>query len=139
MKERKVWVFFYGSFINRDVLKGAGFEPEEYEIARLNGYDIQIQPVVNIFKSDKSCICGIITVATHNELKQLFEKLSENYLPEAVIVYFQNGKWMPVLCYMANSMESRPATNEYIDRIVKPAKEYGFPQWYIEKIEKFRP
>ena len=139
MKERKVCVFFYGSFINLNVLKEVGFEPEEYEVARLNGYAIQLQPSANLVKSDKDCVYGIITMATHTNIKQLFEKLSANYLPEAIIVNTQDEKWIPALCYIADSMEPKPTTNAYIDRIVGPAKEYGFPQWYIDKVEKFRP
>jgi hypothetical protein len=30
-------------------------------------------------------------------------------------------------------------SNDYIDRIVGPAKEYGFPDWYIARLESFRP
>jgi len=39
----------------------------------------------------------------------------------------------PALCYIAPSMDPKPATSDYIDRIVGPAKEYGFPVWYIER------
>jgi hypothetical protein len=36
-------------------------------------------------------------------------------------------------------MKFVPATNDYIDRIVSPARAYGFPQWYINHLESFRP
>lgn len=36
MAEPKVWVFFYGSFINRQVLARGGFVPEQIEVARHN-------------------------------------------------------------------------------------------------------
>jgi hypothetical protein len=36
-------------------------------------------------------------------------------------------------------MEPRPATADYIDRVVTPAKEFGFPGWYIDRLESFRP
>jgi hypothetical protein len=36
-------------------------------------------------------------------------------------------------------MDPRAATNDYIDRIVVPAHEYGFPLWYIQRLEAFRP
>jgi hypothetical protein len=40
-----------------------------------------------------------------------------------------DGKLMPALCYIATTMESHPASNEYIDRIIKPARDYLFPAW----------
>jgi len=32
----------------------------------------------------------------------------------------------------------RPAERAYVDRIVKPAREFGFPGWYVERLESFR-
>jgi hypothetical protein len=39
MDEPKVWVFFYGSFINVKVLARGGFKPDRIEVARLSGFD----------------------------------------------------------------------------------------------------
>jgi hypothetical protein len=43
------------------------------------------------------------------------------------------------MCYVCPAMDPRAATNDYIDRIVVPAREYGFPLWYIQRLETFRP
>jgi hypothetical protein len=44
MAEPSVWTFFYGSFLNLDVLKVGGYVPQSHEVARLSGFDIRIQP-----------------------------------------------------------------------------------------------
>ena len=31
------------------------------------------------------------------------------------------------------------AADDYVERIVAPAIAYGFPMWYIERLESFRP
>jgi hypothetical protein len=36
------------------------------------------------------------------------------------------------------AMVERPVSADYLDRIIAPAREYGFPAWYIERLEKFR-
>jgi hypothetical protein len=36
-------------------------------------------------------------------------------------------------------MQPRQADSDYIDRIAGPAREYGFPAWYVERLENFRP
>ncbi len=140
---RKVWTFFYGSYINFDVLKEVDLVPDEYEVARLSGFDIQIQPLANLTKSDEHSVYGIVASATHEELGRLYQHaehvLGGVYLPEAVLTETKDGKLRPALCYIAPSIEPKPAANEYIDRIVAPAKEYGFPAWYIERLESFRP
>ena len=143
MIEYKVWVFFYGSFMNLDVLKEVDLVPERYEVARLGGFDIDIQSRANLVRSDRRCVYGILVTATHAELDRLYEHasgvLGEIYLPEAVLVETGGGTWKSALCYIAPTMEKRPPATDYIARIVKPAKEYGFPEWYIERLESFLP
>lgn len=143
MDQRKIWVFFYGSYINIKVLKDIGLQVTEYDVARIDGYDIEINPIVNLVKSDKECVYGIATTATHDELKHLYDHaqkvLGGNYLPEAVLLQTRDGKWRASLCYIANSIPPKPPTNDYIDTITESAKEYAFPLWYIDKLGSFRP
>src|SRR5947208_1966018 len=140
MAELKVWTFFYGSFINLDVLKQTGYVPERFEIARLNGFDIRIQPLANLVRSEQHCVYGIIAPATHEELHRLYaQDWVGTYLPEPVLVETADGKWRAAFCYLAPSPEPLPATNDYIDRIVGPARRCGFPDWYIARLERFRP
>jgi hypothetical protein len=142
MTEPKVWIFFYGSYINLDVLQEVEFSPDRVEVARLFGFDIRIQPLANLFRSDQSCVYGIVATATHAELDRLYAHaehvLGGRYLPEAVLVETLEGNWRPALCYIAPSMEPAPASNDYLERIVQPARAYGFPDWYINRLERFR-
>ncbi|HEY7448406.1 MAG TPA: hypothetical protein VH702_09665 [Vicinamibacterales bacterium] len=78
MHQTKVWVFFYGSYMNFEVLRQVDFVPDQWEAARL------------------------------------------------------------ALCYMALEMDPRPAANDYVDRIVDSARAFGFPGWYITRLESFR-
>lgn len=143
MKQPKVWTFFYGSYMNFNVLKEVNLIPEHYEVAKLNGFDIQIRPLANLIHSEQHCVYGIIATATHEELRRLYahaeQVLGGIYLPEAVLVERRDGTWKPALCYIAPSIPPQPAAGDYVNRIVGPAKEYGFPAWYIERLESFRP
>ncbi len=60
------------------------------------------------------------------------------YLPHPVVVQTDGGMHLPALCYIAPSPPAAPAAPEYIDRIVGTARELGFPDRYIERLEKFR-
>jgi hypothetical protein len=128
--------------MNFDVLKEVNFAPERWEIAKLSGFDIRIQPRANLVRSEQHGVYGIVATATHQELSRLYahakEVLGETYLPEAVLVETLDGKWKPALCYICPEMQPRPAAQDYVDRIVKPAKEFGFPEWYIKRLESFR-
>ena len=141
--EMKVWVFFYGSYMNFDVLKEVRLIPEQHEVARLSGFDISIQPRANLVRSDRNSVYGIVATATHAELKRLYEHaqgvLGEVYLPEAVIVETVDGKWRAALCYIAPTMKPSPPERAYVQRIIRPAKEFGFPDWYLKRLENFLP
>lgn len=139
-----VRVFFYGSYMNRAVLReAAGLEPARWEVARLGGFDLVIRPRANLVRSPLGCVYGVAAAATHEELGRLYaharDVLGETYLPEAVLVETAGGAWLPALCYLCPRMEPRPAAADYVERIAGPAREYGFPAWYVRHIESFRP
>jgi AIG2-like family len=139
MAESKVNVFFYGSFINRAVLAEVKLIPDQVEVAQLWGFDISIRPLANLVRSDQHSVYGIICQATHAELDRLYgQHWVGTYLPEAVLVETNGGRLKPALCYIAPSPPSAPAADDYLDRIVGPAREYGFPAWYITRLESFR-
>jgi hypothetical protein len=84
MAEPTVWTFFYGSFINLDVLQQGGFVPEQYEVAKLNGFDIRIQPLATLVRSDQHCVYGIVASGTHEQLRRLYSQDWVGvYLPRA--------------------------------------------------------
>jgi cation transport regulator ChaC len=143
MVEPQVWVFFYGSYINFAVLKEVNYLPQHYEVARLPGFDIVIQPLANLIRSEEHTVYGLLATATHQELARLYAHaqtvLGGTYLPEAVLVQTLAGRWQPALCYLAPSQEPKPATAEYVERIAQPARVHGFPAWYVQRIESFRP
>jgi hypothetical protein len=141
--ETKIWVFFYGSYINLNVLKEVDLVPEHHEVARLAGFDIRIAPRANLIRSEEHTVYGIIATATHKELERLYSehsqgKLGETYWPEAVLVQTLDGKLKPVMTYICPHMILRPAETAYVDRIINPAKILDFPAWYIAKLESFR-
>jgi signal transduction histidine kinase len=66
-------------------------------------------------------------------------RLTVTLPPEPVLVERPDGTWRPALCYIAPSPDGGPAADDYIDRIVGPARGYGFPDWYVARLESFRP
>ncbi len=142
MTPRQVRVFFYGSYMNQAVLDEVDYRPERFEVARLDGWDIRIAPRANLVPSDEHCVYGLLTTATHEELRRLYahaqKVLGETYLPEAVLVQTSDGGWRTALCYVCHSMEASDAETAYVDRILEPARAFGFPGWYVERLAGYR-
>ena len=142
MSAPKVRVFFYGSYMNRAVLREVDLAPDHLEVARLAGYDISIAPRANLVPSSGRCVYGVLAEATHAELDRLYsharDVLGEIYLPHPVLAQTLRDAWVPALCYIAPSMKARRPDPAYVDRIVEPAREFGFPTWYIDRLEAQR-
>ena len=139
---QRVWVFFYGSYMNLDVLKEADLIPGAYEVVSLPGYDIEIAPRANIFQDPNAVVHGIIASATHQELDRLYsehaqKKLGGLWLPEAVIVSDQQGRLRSALTYIAPELAPGPTDEAYVERIALPAEAYGFPAEYVAKLRSF--
>ena len=143
MSEAKVVTFFYGSDINPAVLGEVDLAPERIEVARLPGFDIEIRPLANLVPSDRYTVYGILATATHPELDRLYaharDVLGGVYLPRAVLPQTLAGQAEPALCYIADGLTPALPSPEYVRRIVEPARDYGFPEWYVERLESFLP
>jgi cation transport regulator ChaC len=137
-----VWVFFYGSYMNFDVLAEVGLKPRAWETASLPGFDIVIGPRANLVRAERAVVWGVNATATHAELDRLYSAhakalLGETYLPEAVLTHTASGAVRPAMTYICPHMEPRPADPAYVERIAAPARQNGFPAWYVARIESF--
>jgi len=144
MGERKIQVFLYGSSINLDVLSKAGLKKRAFAPAALAGFDLIIQPVANLAENGDGVVYGILANFTHEEIRILTGShtpslTTATYNPEPVIVRTRGGKIVPAITYISVDMTPVSADNEYINQLLKPAQNYGFPRWYLERIEAFRP
>jgi hypothetical protein len=137
--QKRIAAFFYGSFIRRDVMALGGFHPDKVEVAKLNGYDIVFDPHANIFRSDQHAVCGVLVYPSHEELNKLYSRDGVGvFLPEAVMVETSDKKMLPAICYMPPGRKDDPADIVYVEHILKAAREHGFPEWYVNRLEKFR-
>jgi len=140
-----IWTFFYGSWINLEILKEKDLLPLQYEVAKLHGYKIYIQPIANLIPDESSMVYGVLFSMTREKHQRILTALMQGtmgntYLPEAVLVETEKDKkWIPAICYMAvPSAEAKQANPDYIDPFIKSARDWKFPESYIKYLESFR-
>ncbi len=143
MSARKIQVFLYGAAISLKVLEIAGLPKRAFAPASIMGFDLVIQPVANLAEAGDGIVYGILANFTHSELADLKEyHLSKvtnaEYNVEPVLVTTRGGKIVPAITHISTNLPPAFADNAYIDSIVKAASTYGFPKWYMERIEQFR-
>jgi hypothetical protein len=138
MAERRVAVFFYGSFMDRAVLEQRGYTPADVEVARLPGFDIRFAPLATLVPAGrKMSVYGLVATATHVELERIYgEAWVSSYRPEAVIVRTMAGRRLPALVYIAWGATPPAPSDDYIEHILRPAREYGFPETDLRRVER---
>ena len=137
--QKRIAVFFYGSFIRSKVMAVGGFRPHSIEVAKLSGYDIAFDPHANVFRSDQNAVCGILVYPSHEELGQLYSRDGVGvFLPEAVVVETSNNRLLPAMCYMPPRRGTEQPDPVYVERILEAARQHGFPSWYVNRLESFR-
>ena len=144
MADRKVQVFFYGSFMSLKVLQDAGLKKRAFAPACIHGYELTMQPHANLSESGDGIVFGILANMTHKELGMLYDSHASTithatYQPEAMMVFTRGGKMVPALVYMAADEEAGAPDEAYVDDILKSCTSYGFPSWYLERIASFKP
>lgn len=138
--KRRVWAFFYGSFMNPGVLARAGVRLATPRRARLDGWDIEIRPHATLVPNGRRSVYGILARVTHADLHKLYAKDWFGfgaYLPEAVVVSDRQRRRVPATCYIAWRRGRGKPTGEYLQKMISVARQYDFPHLYIERIRSF--
>jgi hypothetical protein len=139
LNQKRVWTFFYGSFMNRAVCAEAGADLGEVEVARLAGRELRIGPLATLLPSPRGVAYGLLACMSHAELERLYGLAwVGRYVPEPVIVETAAGRTCAALVYVKYDVAYAPAAPDYVDRILAPARQHGFPDWYLEHVERFR-
>ena len=138
-KTRRIPVFFYGSFINVDVLKDVDVVPETLVVTRLHGWEIQIAPLANLVPKDQGVVYGVNADCSHEELERLYsQSWVGTYLPEPVLVEIvKTGGYVPAVTYVKWDVQEGRAAADYVERIAGPGERLGFPPWYLDHLRSF--
>jgi hypothetical protein len=137
---RKVLTFFYGSFMNLEVLAKADVRPSEPRMARLDGWELRIAPRATLVPAAGRSVYGVLAQLTHPDVDKLYTKDWFGfgaYLPEAVLVSDSAEQHLPALVYISWEPPGDKPSAQYLAKMVTVARELGFPDWYVRHIESF--
>jgi hypothetical protein len=136
MSDRRVDVFFYGLFMDVDILKESLVTPVKPRQAYVDGYGLRIGGRATLVPSQGARSYGMVFELTHNDLGRLYSLPGlQDYRPEAVVVSMLNGGSLPALCY--NLLElpgSDEANADYAARLRETLRRLKFPSEYITSI-----
>ena len=137
MTERKVHVFFYGLFMDMDLLLQRGLAPSNPQVAYLDGYDIEIRDRATLIRNAAERVYGMLAGLTHEEIDTLYTEPSvRDYRPEAVVVTLEDARQVPALCYNLPQPADARRNTAYAVRLLEVAKTLAFPGEYLDKLRR---
>jgi hypothetical protein len=96
---RTISVFFYGLYMDPDVLKGKNVEPRDGRPAVAEGYSLRIGQKATLLRMRGAAASGMVYSITHAELDRLYwgAGLTE-YRAEPLLVRTLDGEFIPAVC-----------------------------------------
>jgi hypothetical protein len=137
MDPRQIDGFFYGLFMDAQVLRQAGTKPSHFRRAYVADFALRIGQRATLVPSPGARAYGMLIALTHAELERLYSGPGlEVYRPEAVIAHTSEGKDIPALCYnLVKAPEPHERNPEYAMRLRSVLENLGFPTEYVESVE----
>ncbi len=133
---RKIDVFFYGLFMDEQLLKTKGVNPTNLRSASVDGFQLRVGKRATLVPMKTGRIYGMIAELTHDEIQHLYSEASlRDYKPEAITAHLLNDGALAALCFnlpQAPAPEERDV--EYALKLRALAERLQFPAEYIASI-----
>jgi hypothetical protein len=132
---RRTRVFFYGLFMDEELLRAKGLDPQEAELAWVDGLALQIGERAALVEAPGGRVHGRVFSLTYAELDRLYSEPSvQAYRPEAVLARLASGASIAALCYNLPEPPPERRNAEYVTRLRELAHKVGLPREYVESI-----
>ena len=137
MDLRRIDVFFYGLFMDADLLRAKGAQPVNIRSASVPGFALRIGQRATLLRNPDAQAHGILMELTHAEIEQLYSDASVRaYRPEAVLAELADGARVPALCFnLLVPPSPEEANSEYAAKLRDLARRMRLPRDYVERIQ----
>ena len=136
LSPRRIDVFFYGLFMDQQLLEAKGIKPVDVRGASVSGFRLRIGSRAALVPMSGAKVHGILMRLSHAELDQLYSEPSvQVYRPEPVLAVDPNGSPVAALCYNLPEPPSADEHNtEYAAKLRALAQRIGLPSEYVNSI-----
>ena len=136
MSGRQVDVFFFGLFMDEDVLRGRETQPVNPRRGHVEGFALRIGRRAALVPRPGALAHGMVFGLTNEELERLYaEPGLDRYRPQAVLVRLAEGGVIPALCYnLPEAPQPAEGREEYAARLRDVLTRLGFPKEYVASV-----
>ena len=122
-------VFFYGLFMDENVLRAKGVQPERPRKAVVDGYQLRIGQRAMLVAQASSKAYGMVYALSDNDLKSLYSEPGLNmYRAETVVARFEDGSRAALSTYnLPEEFADEETNGEYAAKLRAVLERLGFP------------
>lgn len=135
LKRNSMEVFFYGLFMDEDILMKNGINASNPRKGYLNDYTLKIGNRASLIPCENEKAYGIVMEVNDEEIIKLYaERSVADYIQEKVAVVTETNEHLTATCYNL-PLELLTGTNDaYAKSLYELAKRLNFPKEYLDKI-----
>jgi hypothetical protein len=137
MAGRPIEVFFYGLFMDVELLRRQAVAPMHPRHAFVEGFTLRIGQRATLVPTAGARAYGMLMALRHREVAQLYAAPGlQHYLPEAVLAHTLEGHDVPALCYnLAEPPGAAERNPEYAAQLKALLQALGFPATHVASIQ----
>jgi len=130
-------IFFYGSFMDLELLRTLGVVPKTFETAELKDWSIAFSPMATLVRSEGDHVYGTIAELSRDEVRTLYTRDDlKHYTPVDITVATEQNNRVPAQCYISKPAAGQNPSVEYLQRVVQASENLGFPPAYLAKLRQ---
>jgi len=136
MDQQRVDVFFYGLFMDRQVLEDKGIRPTDIRLAAVPGFVLRIGARAALVPAPAGEVHGVLMKLSQADLEKLYADPGvQAYRPEPVLAVARDATTVAALCYNLPEAPSPDEHNaDYAARLQALARRIGLPDDYVASI-----
>jgi hypothetical protein len=136
MEQRLLDVFFYGLFMDHQLLHGKGIRPTDIRLAAVPGFVLRIGARAALVPTPAGEVHGLLMKLSHADIEKLYAEPSvQAYRPEPVLAVVRDGATVAALCYNLPEPPSPDEHNaEYASKLRALGQRIGLPGDYVASL-----
>lgn len=130
-------IFFYGLFMDQDILTQKGLNPSNPRKGYVAGFGLRIGKRATLVRAKEEKAHGIVMRLSDEESTALYSEESvADYIPEQVVVTLSSGDHLLATCYNLPQHLRSGSNLAYAKSLVQVAIKCGLPQGYVDIIKQ---
>jgi hypothetical protein len=133
---RRIAVFFYGLFMDVDLLRSKGVDLSSPRVASVRGFALRIGQRATLVPDPEGRAHGVLMELRHDDIDRLYADPSvQMYRPEAVLAEADAETRIAALCFNLPESPRPTERNEaYAAKLRDLARRLRLPDDYVERI-----